>query len=577
LRKIAFAPLQDRAAWLTGAQDGVDFLKANASSDYVVLYASLGMAYVQSALAPIGALTPANTSELITAHLDVDRGWCIQHEWGSAGRKIYLEGPLRGAGLRSLAAGEQVVFRRSFHGLRQHRAVVELSQRLVQALDLHYIIERGAYCRLDERGDLEDVIVVIDKAEDEHQERECVVLIMAEPLAEYMAVSGQALFRKFDFTRYPVGSFASWGNDPAENLFAPDLFYSRRIVPGHASYASGGQIIRTALTVADLIRAEDDKADPTRQQFETFKILDRKNNAHVEVSCGPEGVVNYFTESDKPWEVSPAFFRPEVLARFKADPDKYDLSDREISCRNAWSLRTYDINEAGQVHTYIGYLANLPFEEQQYWKLYNEWPKANISKRAFQNDILGEWSSERDPLRSVKQTVRTLDKEKPAWWKPRGEALADRVLAPTTSSAKEWADEILALDQLIVEGFLPKALRTFAQTLGVTVDSTWASLRLVEAILEGLGATTDEAKARVAPIRTLHHLRSKAKGHASGEGKALEREALAKHGSFRAHFLILCEGCDDALTSIVEALALFDKPVDPNGGGMQLQRVMRLS
>ncbi|MDR3509927.1 MAG: hypothetical protein P4L64_18725 [Caulobacteraceae bacterium] len=566
LRAIAFAPLKDRANWLAGAQEGVEFLKSNATSDYILLYASLGMAYVQSALAPVEALTPAKTDELISAHLDVDHGWCIQHEWGSEGRKIYLEGPLRGAGIESLAEGEQLVFRRIFNGLRQHRPVVEICQRLVQALDLHFLPERNSYCRLDERGDLEDVIYVVDQPQDADHEHECAVLILAEHLAKYMAVSNQAMFRKFDFTRYPEGSFTSWGDGSAEISFAPDLFYSRRVVPGHASYVNGGQIIRTGLTVADLIRAEEGKADPTRRRYETFKIFDRKNDALVETSCGPDGVVNYFTKSDKPWEISPAFFRPDVLARFKADPDKYDLTDRDIRCRNAWSLRTYDINEAGQVHTYIGYLANLPFEEQQYWKLYNEWPKDSISRRAFENDILGEWTSERDPLRDIKHVVCALDKQKPIWWKPRGEVLVDRVLAPTTSSSKEWADEILALDQLIVEGFLPKALRIHAQALGVTTDPGWASLRLIEAIIEGLGATPDQAKARVASLRRLHFLRTKVKGHASGEGKELEREALAKYGSFRAHFLALCGDCHDALSAIVEALARIDHPVPHDNG-----------
>ena len=57
---------------------------------------------------------------------------------------------------------------------------------------------------------------------------------------------------------------------------------------------------------------------------------------------------NYFTQSDLPFEMSPAFFHPEVLTRYKSDSDKYTLQDRSISCRGAWHLQTYDINDAGQ-------------------------------------------------------------------------------------------------------------------------------------------------------------------------------------------------------------------------------------
>ena len=115
-----------------------------------------------------------------------------------------------------------------------------------------------------------------------------------------------------------------------------------------------------------------------------------------------------------PWKISPTFFRPEVLQKYKADPEKYTIDGRSINCRGAWYLTTYDINEAGQVHSYIGYLAQLPYEEQLYWRSFNEWPKGNISKRAFQTDILGEFSKEDDPLAELKRQVEVLDRAPPS-------------------------------------------------------------------------------------------------------------------------------------------------------------------
>jgi hypothetical protein len=88
----------------------------------------------------------------------------------------------------------------------------------------------------------------------------------------------------------------------------------------------------------------------------------RKNGVIREISCAPGATANYFTESDLPFELSPAFFSPEVLRKYKADSDKYSLAGRSISCRCAWSLQTYDVNEAGQVHTYLVYLRNLPYD-----------------------------------------------------------------------------------------------------------------------------------------------------------------------------------------------------------------------
>jgi hypothetical protein len=63
--------------------------------------------------------------------------------------------------------------------------------------------------------------------------------------------------------------------------------------------------------------------------------------------------------------MSPVFFRSEVLIRYKSDPEKYELHDRSIYCRGAWSLRTYDMNDAGPVHTYLGYLRELPYNDAE--------------------------------------------------------------------------------------------------------------------------------------------------------------------------------------------------------------------
>ena len=210
------------------------------------------------------------------------------------------------------------------------------------------------------------------------------------------------------------------------------------------------------------------------------------------------------------------------------------------------------------MHTYLCYLADLPYEEQQYWKLFNEWPKAPISKRAFENDILGEFTSDREPLLAIKVTISNFDKRAPSWWKRRGDALAARVLIPATNSEKEWADAILALDQLIVEGFLTTKLRAVATAVGLALDPTWQSLRILEAVLDGLGASDEQASATMAPLRYLHRLRSKVTGHATGESKGLVREALTEHRTFRAHFTDLCDCCDRSLVSIDRVLASVD-------------------
>jgi hypothetical protein len=554
VKALSDMPVEKRAEWLSSAECAIEFLKENALSDHVVLYASLPHVLIHSVLVPLSAVDPPDQEDLEHMSVDVGNSWIIQRSYGGGeGHRVYLEPPLSFPGCKSLVGGEKLIFKRHFEGMRNYKAPIELSQKLVHCFGLHYLAERHAYCRLDDRGDLEDVITVLSGRSYN------VVLMACKDLAEYMALSQQALVRKFDFTRFVLNNFSGWANQEPLRCSAPDLFYHVAVMSGHASYVNGCQIIRSSVTAEAIVAEWKRSLDPSNNRYETFKIQDWKNNRLIECSCAPDAISNYFTKSDKPFEVSPAFFRPEVLSKYKADPEKYMLKDRSISCRNSWYLKTYDINEAGQVHTYIVYLSQLPYEEQQYWKSFNEWPKEPISKRAFQTDFEGTWATEHNPLQDIKQVIHELDCRGPRWWNLRGGELSGAVLYPATNSAKEWGNELLALDQLIVEGFVAKELRILAKRLGTGLEKDWGSLKIIEAMLPSLGIPADEAASTIDPLRTLHNLRTKVKGHAAGgERHALEVSAKTEHLTYRAHFEALSRGCHTALVKVVDALDSVD-------------------
>lgn len=554
LKAISQMPATGEAEWLVAAEDSVAFLKESAQSEEVVIYASGPATLIHGVLAPLKQVTPANQEELMHAFVQTDESWVIQKSYGGGeGHRVYLEAPLRS--WKSLAGGEKLVFRRSFDGVQKGESPIELSQKLVHALGLHFVPERNAYCRLDDRGDIEDVIRVIRTDLGPARESLTAVTILANELFTYMTLADLALVYFFDFTRFKPGSFNGWGDHPRIDRKAADLFYHGGSIR-NASYVNGRMILRSTIPLQQLIDEWKEESYPTKtKEYATFKIFDRKNNVEVETSCAPEFLSNYFHTSDLPWEISPAFFRPDVLHRFKADPEKYSLDDRSISCRNAWYLKSYDINEAGQVHAYIGDLARLPIEEQRYWQSFNEWPKGTISKRAHENDILGQFSSEYDPLCLLKYKIGKLNAAPPEWWQPRSEAHMDAARYPATDSTLEWANEIMAFDQLLVEGFLLKPLRKMLEGKGRKGETSWASLRVIAEILVASGQTVDEAKAILSPLSRLHALRSILKAHSSIEDKDKEeRYARATHGTLRAHFKDLAGQCDKSFDTILLAL-----------------------
>jgi hypothetical protein len=188
-------------------------------------------------------------------------------------------------------------------------------------------------------------------------------------------------------------------------------------------------------------------------------------------------------------------------------------------------------------------------------------PRAPISKRAYENDFLGEFSSGYDPLRALKYKIQQLDERPPVWWKPRGHELLDAARYPATDSVSEWADEILALDQQLNEGFLVKPLQKLAEDAGRSIDKQWKSLRLLPEYLESKGRSAEDARAVGAPLAKLHSMRNPLKGHGStNERKAAQKQARSEHGTLRSHFTALTAQCDDALATIVD---VFNIEMDP--------------
>ena len=387
------------------------------------------------------------------------------------------------------------------------------------------------------------------------------ISIQKHALGSYASLTKAKLLRMFDFTRYKSESFWGWNGDNESSFEKYDTIFSSFVVyPGYGSYSRGIQI-------AD-IRIPQEKinnwfwgkrVNKSDKRYETYIAYDWKNKIIREISCDPSCLANYFTESDLPFEITPAFFRPEVLSKYKSDREKYNLKSNSVTCRGAWYLKTFDINKAGQVHTYLIYLSYLPYEEQLHWKQYNEKPKASVSERAIKIDFEGQFYENYDPLRSLKYKLDKLYRWNVKWWKLRDRNAPNKVHYPYTASKDEWAEEILNLDQLLVEGFEEKWLRTQARNLGRNPNPKFRSLKLIEECLVGVDFDEDHARQIIDPFRKIHHLRSKLKGHTFGqEAEMIRKTSLAKFGSFHKHFEHICAECDESLEIVIEAFKDFD-------------------
>jgi hypothetical protein len=298
LEAISRIPDSQGGAWLVDAEGSIEFLRRNAHNDEIVIYASTKCVLIHGVLALKRRLTPDKISELQHRNIPMpDDSWSIQQVWGGGkGHRMYLEPPLSSVA-ESLAGSEKLVFRRSFTGVSRGPAPIELSQKLVHRLDLHFVPERSAYCRLDSRGDIEDVIKIIRRNQDSDWDSIDVVTIQRKELDKFMALSSTCLVIRFDFTRVRWGSFAGWGQIQRYSRDQVDLYYHGG-VNGQGSYCNGVMVVRPRVTVADLVREWKKQDDRSQRKYATFKIYDRKNGVNVETSCAPKCLSNYFQKSD---------------------------------------------------------------------------------------------------------------------------------------------------------------------------------------------------------------------------------------------------------------------------------------
>lgn len=538
--------------------DFIDFLEKNADNENkIVVYASLSCypsaglissLLIYSILAPKSAVNPPDIDDLLTWNFLVrNTAWSVRED----GQKAWLEPSLSNLGSKSLMQGEHLVFNRTLEGVEELSYYIEIQQDFSHVCGIHHMPERKAWCRLDQHGDIEEVVQVIDVAQEDEEEKSeysgKIILFNRDALEKYATLTETVLVRLFDFDRAvmlgPLGQ-----RKPSEDRSkGENIFYRYGGASGNLNYVRGVQLVPIATSKKKVAEDIHKLLYGEEIQHEKFIVArDFQNKQILETSYEP-GVA-----------LAIAFFRPEVLSKYKVDYEKYNFEEDQISSRSFWCLEFYDINEAGQVYAFLKHLSRLPNNEQKYWKLFNEHPKAQISHNVFRRFFLGEPYSHYSPLASLKHKLRNL---RCKWWKvPTPDAMR-RAQYPVTNLNDEWRNEILNLDQLLVEGFKEKWLREKAQELGRAQKPKDRSLKLLEECLIGLGFEGDHAHSIIAPLRNLHNLRTKLKGHASGKtAQKLKTEAFAKHGGYRNHYKNLATQCDETMQTIIEAFQ--DSPMN---------------
>ena len=508
----------DYNKWLE-LEDALSFL-AQSVAGVVPIYVNTSSVFVYALLVPRLHLNGNYVDELLSWNILSDSVWgyCLYEEEGQP--NVRLSPPLSHTGSRILDNGEILLFLRFFEGRRQNKNYFELNQRIAQLLDIHWVETKNAYCKVDRLGDLHEVVNI------SQNQPTTVCSIELDELEPYMFLTDTVLIRLFNLMRcYDWGTIR---DEDREEYFHEDEaneVYARvtTAISKHgkeAVWARGFQVIRRRRSddiIMRILRGENTEPG----LYATFTAWDFRHQQVVELSCDPNMLANYFEESDLPFETTPAFFRAEVLLKYKQDPDKYSLDNWNISCRGSWSLR-YHINTENQVHIHLYDLSRLPYQEQLYWKSFNEEPKADIAERAFKTDFLAEFDTTYDPLDSLKDILTRFPlatnsgQQVTIWMPPDGETSPiSRLVYVVTDSTKEWEDQILTLAKVLVEGLNKQAIKELAQQLGC-YDKKLGSIKLLNSVLQSRVVDEADVSLVIDPFEEVQRLRNSS-AHRSGK------------------------------------------------------------
>ena len=525
----------------------ISFLEEELEDDYVLLYAGSTHSFLQTALIPNIEYTKEEMKDLLRWSGGIDSSWSFSCSYTDCN----VESPSSAFGSNVIATGEPILHSRSFEGIKDYETYFEINQKIGQALELHYIHDKKSWCKLDEIGGLDEVIMTLE-IELNPKDKLNAVVIRKEELSKYTTATNQLLLRMVDFLNYNPSTFTSWSGERRTEIISTKVtFGEQTIILPTGSFFRGIQLVETSIPMDKLVKTVWGNEE---KEYVDLIINDFKHNKIRTHSCDPNELDSYFEDTGKPFATSPAFFDAEVLRKYKSDSEKFTVKSRSVECRGAWYLRSYDINDAGQVSIYLCDLNKLPYREQLHWKQYNVEPKTSISKRAFENDFLGKFSDEDDVLEKLKRLLSKMNDSSLDWWKLKTSEGLTKLHYPYTDSKDEWADELLNFDQVIVEGFDKKSLKARANELSAHVENKFGTLKIIENILIAKGFEIEDAHSLMSVFHEVHNLRNKVKGHVSGsEAEDLRKKALKDHGSYNNHFKQLFE-------KVLESLeVLFDE------------------
>lgn len=489
--------------------------------------------YMHSALVPLAAIP-----ELLE-----DVSWDISIGGGVPGTIGYSDGK-GGFEEKYFSHGnnngiEPLLIHRDFHGMRSD--FVEVSQEFTLFHNLFHEPSKKRYLHFDEDGN-ESIVARYD---DKHFELKTSFVLnycAAKKMALALYIQGHrqselpldSMFENEIHEHAMEGAFTCCWGVTAGGLDLNGKFQTSSSLLGKRYFVpsnQGGQSKREKSYLEFIIGAED-------------------AGSSIKFTCDPKQLSNYFGKNPgAPHFLTPVYFRPEVLAKYYAAPQKYSVEDGHLRCGGLWILKM-DNDHQDCVMVFLGYLGQtLSENEQAYWLSFNFPPDGRkMSKTTYRRGFLAEFTDPSQPDLVLKHQYGRFNRafrDSYGWnfFLPLHDddehtLVSLRTLA--SDSQAEFDSQLIALTKVLVDSLNEKQIAKELATLeegnkGITKLEKFFSER-------GLDAFDSHIKF----LRVLQDLRSKSAAHRKGSSyeKLIRELQMDDDGQQKVFAELLKAGCE---------------------------------
>lgn len=388
-----------------------------------------------------------------------------------------------------------------FHALELKQ--LHINQEFVFLFDL-FRDDDACYYAIDDCGRKEKVVDISEN----------VVKIKTSYLMRYIAAK-QVLYvqfvdsRRFSSPDYPIDAEQVYADEQQGDTYHYEISYQSTARRDYLfSMVFARSIVHPQAVDKCGISPYDENAE---ERYPEFTIEELPDGTRRRFTCDPRRLSNFFgANPGAPHYLTPIFFNPGVLERYRNDPH-FDVTERRLSCGTQWGIEIDNVIP-GRVMVYLGDLGrDLPESERIYFQGFEISPAGQcVSRTAVEQDFHCSFNAPMGPLTAF---FFARDKLNAAWTARFGKPLYRQlhsdeqdmeklIRIPSGNGRQESDTVILNLTKYCIDYIDEDALNTTGASGGIN---------RLEATLTESGIYCD-----LTPLRDLQAIRSRGIAHAKG-------------------------------------------------------------